>query len=44
MKFSLILAAIAVSAKAGRRFNPRRTPETMIGEHNPRWFMNEDNE
>ena len=44
MKLALILAAIAVSAQAGRRFNPKRTPKTMKGEFTVRWFMNDDGE
>ena len=44
MKLSLILAAIAVSAQAGRRFNPKRTPKDMKGDFRVRWFMNDDGE
>ena len=40
MKLSLILAAIAVSAQAGRGFNPKKTPRTMRGAHTPRWELN----
>ena len=39
MKVSLILAAIAVSAQAGRKFNPKRTPKSMKGEHEPRYTI-----
>ena len=38
MKLSLVLAAIAVSAQA---FNPKKTPDTMKGEHELRWALNE---
>ena len=44
MKLSLILAAIAVSAQAGKKFNPKKTPKTMRGAFTPRWFINDAGE
>ena len=42
MKLSLILAAIAVSAQAGRPFKPKATPRSMRGKHTPRYAMDGD--
>ena len=42
MKLSLILAAIAVSAQAGREFKPKVTPRSMRGEHTPRYVIEDD--
>ena len=42
MKLSLILAAIAVSAQAGRPFKPKATPRSMRGKHTPRYVMDGD--
>ena len=42
MKLSLILAAIAVSAQAGKPFKPKVTPKSMRGEHTPRYEIDGD--
>ena len=42
MKLSLILAAIAASAQAGREFKPKVTPRSMRGEHTPRYVIEDD--
>ena len=40
MKFTLI-AGLALSVQA-RRFNPKRTPEEMLGQHRPRFILDEN--
>jgi hypothetical protein len=40
MKFALI-AGLALSVQA-RRFNPKQTPEEMLGQHRPRFFLEND--
>ncbi len=37
MKFSLIVAALAVYAQA--RFRPKQVPEAMRGQHRDRWSV-----
>ena len=40
MKFTLI-AGLALSVQA-RKFNPKRTPEEMLGQHRPRFILDEN--